>query len=45
MWMNGKPEAINHGNPWIIMDIHNSGMDLNNSIMGIHHSVIDIRVT
>ena len=45
MWMYGKLEVINHGNPWMIMDIHNSAMDLNNSILDIHHSVMDIRVT
>ena len=38
-------EAINQGNQWMIIDIHNSGMDLNNSIMDIHHSVMDICVT
>ena len=45
MWMYGKSEAINRGNPWIIMDINNSGMDLNISIMDIHYSVMQIRVT
>ena len=44
MWMNVTPELYNQGNIWIIMDTHNSIMDLNNLIMDIHNSAMDMPI-